>query len=258
MAKVKVSEVLQEARYKLTDETKERWSDGRLISLLNMGLNEIALKTKLFNRTFYLKLVDNENYYDLSEKILRIDRVQYQTETALPFVSHDYMDRNYNNWEEKYGNEITKIIYNEQDPARIKVYPIPQGTKNFNIDSNQNFGIITAIYTSEVEPVVEEDFGDINPVDLRGFLKIYGVKRQPQFTELDLDAEIDMTHTIKNAIAFYIAAQATFDNTDSVSTERAQSYMISYEKNIGMLRKDRSDNAVEADVGIRYNGMGAL
>jgi len=69
--------VLGSARGILSDPDKQRWVDSRLLQLLNEGIRDLVLSTKILKGVKYVALETNVREYDLSDYALEITRVQY-------------------------------------------------------------------------------------------------------------------------------------------------------------------------------------
>ena len=133
----RIEKILSKARATLADTTKDRWTDARLLSLLEDGQRNIALHHKLLKKTALIGPVNGQILYNLPSDLLRLVRVTYDSE-RLPLMSYEQMDKrleqadfnetrsyysgysdsyNYNSyqdvtWESDTGPEPTIIIYN--------------------------------------------------------------------------------------------------------------------------------------------------
>jgi len=87
-----VKDLLHKTRHTLSDLTANRWSDERLLILLNEGLNDIAKNTILFVKTGYISLASQQTEYDLSSFATKILRIEYLDE-PLAYFSHSEMDK---------------------------------------------------------------------------------------------------------------------------------------------------------------------
>ena len=93
-----VKEILDEARLTLSDTDVSRWSDNRLIALLNNCLKDLSKKTILFTNVGYAAIVDQVVDYDLSSTVVKIHRIEFDNE-PLDFMTFEQMDVKYNKWQ---------------------------------------------------------------------------------------------------------------------------------------------------------------
>lgn len=250
-------DILKSARYILSDTAATRWTDERLLALINDGLADIAKTTILFIDVIFLSIVDLVVDYDLGDKIIKIHRVEYldkpivmrtfEEMDATPFnnqsirrshssstsFSSDFSsDINHNTrWQFEKGPKPLAIIYNKHNQGQFKLYPIVKNANNPNIIFTQLFGIITAISYSDVQFIVEDLFGDLGELEKLTVLKIYYTRKHPKI--IDINDKIELDDLTLEPLAHYVAGRALRDNADvqnrAMGNEELQFYMKSLE-----------------------------
>lgn len=149
----RIVSILTRVRDTLADPKKERWSDERLLRLLDEAQQDLAKQSKLLKATFDLSLIIDVADYKLPEDLWLITRATFD-DYEIPMRSYDFMDeqarkeiladRNYDeyerrhgfgthlgdffgrtNWEIVKGSRIQSLIYDNRNVNQIRTYPIP-------------------------------------------------------------------------------------------------------------------------------------
>lgn len=119
----RVSEILLRARDTLGDTKKERWSDARLIRLIDDGQKDICRRAKLLRTSTDLLIVDGIATYAMPDDFLLLDKVDINN-TRTPLIGHTELDKRLSEWVTHKGKPQF-IVYDKQDRGRLRVYPIP-------------------------------------------------------------------------------------------------------------------------------------
>lgn len=122
----RIDRILANVRDVLNDHSKQRWSDERLLRLLDEGQRDISRHSRILKGQCSIELVDGEVYYTLPELCWLITRVTYNGQN-LPFVSHAEMDSRMTNWESRKGNSVSSIVITNGLEGKLRVYPVPDG-----------------------------------------------------------------------------------------------------------------------------------
>ena len=123
----RISKILVRVRDSLSDPNGDRWSDDRLLRLLDDAQRDIAIKAKLIRKFRTIPLVQGQALYDLHSEVYALQRVTYGSE-VLPLKTRDYMDRHVDSdWETDTGSP-EYIIYDKTNLGQIQVYPIPDSS----------------------------------------------------------------------------------------------------------------------------------
>ena len=239
------SDIIQKVRYTISDPNSERWTDNRLLSLLNDALLDLALTTRLYNAVKFLQLFKNSAIYSLADIAIKIERVEY-LDKPLEKFSYRLMDETFGaNWQTEESDTPTHIAYDLRKSAEFKVYPIPTlGAVNTTI-SNSNFGIITDINYEDVQVVIGEGSGDIDAPNLVNYLKVYYIAEPVKLTALTdtLDPVID--RTMLSTLAHYVAGMALRDNMDTQNRAMANEEIALYENKKQMFTNEKMVNNVK-------------
>lgn len=248
-----VKDLLKKVRFILSDTDVNRWTDERLIVLLNEGLNNIAKDTILFVETAFVKLNAMQANYDFSEFAIKLLRVEYK---GLPLKAYSHAEMDYKDpyWQTTEGPELKAYILDKQKEARIKVYPLLQNASNELIDFGGNFGIITGITYSELQLQVESSFGDLGEVDATDYIKIYYIKRPEEVTSIIED--IELSTLIQEAVTHYIAAGAFRDNTDVQNRSMGAEEMNLYTSQLSSYVIEKAQNFSQEGYTTKYNPSG--
>jgi len=157
------SSLISRIRYKVGDTKATKWSDDRIIELINEGLDEMARKAYIYKSSIAIPIlpyqrelvIPDENFISLLE--LKIERVPIKP------VAFDKLNK-IPKWEEDIGASISMVAYNMQNPRHLTLYPLlSETTTNYSaLEDNTNgylldvpnlsrdylFGIITSIDTT--------------------------------------------------------------------------------------------------------------
>lgn len=207
---LRIQQIFRLARQTLGDKAGDRWSDGDLLDLLDMGHKDYAHHANLLRGECVIPLAEGVSTYKLPEDVFVILRAEYG-DSKLTITSYDAMDemehdshtRNYRNgarltsdfslasknWQLATGPIPSAIVCDESNLNKIRVYPIPTDSQdqNFYTFANESnvqlpfagaelFGLVTAIdnYTFDTEYGVVTDL--YSPfVEHETFTSVYGV-----------------------------------------------------------------------------------
>lgn len=206
----RISDIIRQARVTLADKDADRWSDDRLIQLIDEAQKDIIKQTKYLKGEFSLSPQVGVNKYKLPDDVWFLTRVTFDS-CPIPFLSYNDFDRSefvdrldydwsshYSErvsgpsyptdcWEEDTGGEVCAILYDKRAISEITIYPIPNDSivlDGYPFDNAQEpqfegdevLGVVTAIdgYTfNSTQGVVTNIF---DPAQNEGdFNSIYGV-----------------------------------------------------------------------------------
>lgn len=251
---MKAKEIIKESRYILSDKSADRWSDDRLLTLLNDGILDIAKNTTLFVETLIYAIPNLVPDIDLTSQALKIVRVEY-LDVVIPFYSFEEMDKKGPRlWQHETGTEVKAIVYDKQKNMVLKLYPIITNSFNPHISYNSLFGIVTDISYSDIQPVVMNRIGDIANIPDKALLKFYYVRKHAKITDINTDLNID--DLVKNPLTHYIAGMALRDNQVAQNLNFASQEIQIYAGMIEDYNIQKSKLYVNADYGTGYNSMG--
>lgn len=119
----RVSDILLRARDTLGDVKKERWSDERLIRLIDDGQKDICRRAKLLRTSTDMLVVDGIATYEMPEDFLLLDKVDINNRRT-PLIGHTELDKRMSEWVTHRGTPQF-IVYDKQDRGKLRIYPIP-------------------------------------------------------------------------------------------------------------------------------------
>ena len=144
----RIENILTRARDTLADPTAQRWSDDRLLRILDEGHKDLAKQTKILKSQQTILVEFGVHTYTLPENLWLITRAAY-ADKELDLVSYDSMDKrardehsnsksqdsdargssnsyeHTSTWPLDEGSEITALVYDNRNLGEIRVYPIP-------------------------------------------------------------------------------------------------------------------------------------
>lgn len=207
----RIENILVRARDTLADPTGERWSDARLLRLVDEGQQDIAKHTKILKGQLDLPLIEGQAIYTLPSDLWLITRAAFD-DCPIPLHSHaeldelarnqqinnysDYRDRRgYGStdnllttscWELATGAEIQALVYDRRNINEIRVYPIPDegiatNSYDFTTDDPLFSGAeLLGVATGITDYTFDSDFGVVTDlydplVEIESFSSVYGV-----------------------------------------------------------------------------------
>ena len=149
----RISDILVRARDVLVDTEQERWSDDRLIRLVDEAQKDIARHSKLLKDTIEINIQIGEPLYTLPDNLWLITRATFN-DCPIGLTTYDKLDeqaskevltdRDYNNyernrgynidyghnsdkvcWDLTEGSSVESLVYDNRDMREIRTYPIP-------------------------------------------------------------------------------------------------------------------------------------
>ena len=122
------SDIIQRARQRLGDELKQRWTDDRMLTIVNDGYRDICKTTNILRKESYIPLRQDQTRYNLPDDCISVRRIEFGG-TVMPLVTRNDIDNmNYPTVQNVglYG------IKDNLDMQKIEVYPsVPEGTEKY-------------------------------------------------------------------------------------------------------------------------------
>lgn len=246
-------DVLKSARFILSDTAAQRWTDERLLALLNDGLTDIAKTTILFVDTTYVELVNGVADYDFSTFAQKIIRIEYE-DKPLTLTSHNELDKRRPDWQTQVGPKLKAYMLDKQREARVKFYPIPENQNNEVIDFGGSFGIITGVTYTDLVLNVENTFGDLGAVAEDGFVKVFYVRRHDKLTEIT--DELFVSDVAEEPLAHYVAGRALRDNQDTQNRTLGNEEINLYRQQLSEYSMERAKNFTQTNYAVPYRPLG--
>lgn len=150
----RITNIITRVRDTLADPSGERWSDDRLIRLIDEAQKDICRQAKLLRTKTTLAVYDGQETYQLPSDILLLDKAMFNNRT-IPLVSHSVMDEQRPEWVVDEGT-VESLVFDKQNRGSIRLYPIPV------VDTTAgDYIFVPAIYTEDVIYTMNSDFGVI-------------------------------------------------------------------------------------------------
>lgn len=169
----RIDDILVRVRDSLADAGKQRWSDERLIRLIDEAQKDIARHSKLLKGQAEFSLSVGEAFYALPDDLWLLQRATFN-DCEIPLTSYDQLDeqgrkevvndRDYNaferhrgynvNYGDNYGrvcwelttaSRIEYLVYDNRDLSEIRVYPIPDENIAESTYTFQNAGFLDPV-----------------------------------------------------------------------------------------------------------------
>lgn len=174
----RIADILTRARDSLADPNKERWSDDRLLRLLDEGQKHFAREAKLLKATSIIHLFPDQATYTLPSDCWLITRACFK-DIVIPLTSHERMDELDSNWFTDTGSAVERLIFDQRLPEEIRTYPIVDDTYVEASYTFNNSGYLdTVVYTGDAFGVITEAEDTLGIV-----ADTYGVATDFQFVD---------------------------------------------------------------------------
>ena len=276
---MKANEILLKARYDLSDVLKERWTDERLISILNDGISDLALDTRLFVQQGYLPIYAGVYEYDLSAfNVIDVQRVEFQ-KRKISLVSYEELEdyggdsrdytqttrlsynyggsRYYFNsyWKDEEGDVPKAFLHNNNRLGVYRVYPIPTVSSTIAKPTlTQSYGIITDI---EFINIVNELPGaELEEADKDTMILLYYRYLPEKVLTIEDELDSAINRVVHDCLAKFIVSEAYKDNKTEQNIALSQVALREYNKKKNSLDTARSMNGARKDRQTAYHTMG--
>ena len=188
-------DIIDEARVTLNDVDKHRWTDKRLLKLLDDGQQEICREIPLITKKVTINTVPGQEEYRLPNGAIKVLTARSGGRSIDP-VSMEELDHNNPEWEEAYGNQYTALVVNNLSQHIVRPYPlmsIEYTGVNLDIKIRYSAKPILLGYSEPVEPNLP-----------------------------DTEEELVISDMWDIALIQYVIAKAFIDYGDESSLSRAQ------------------------------------
>jgi len=122
---VREDNIIKKARITLNDTNEDlyRWSNERLMSLLNEAQNDMCRNIPMIVNRASINTVDGQEEYKLPYGSIKLITA-FSDKIPLQLVSYDEIERSYPEWETDSADSYTAIIVNALSQRVIRPYPI--------------------------------------------------------------------------------------------------------------------------------------
>ena len=255
----RIADILVRCRDSLSDEDGSRWSDDRLVRLIDEAQKKIAYKNQLLRKTVIVPVISEQFTYELPSDAFLLTRVTNELGDNLAIKSHAAMDDTESStWELDTGAVIDTVVFDNQNPGVFRIFPIIEVVTPGEIFIIDDFGVATNIVASITgtgtdTSLFTSNFGFLTSMaTVVESLKIY-YRAKPTTVTLAIDLlEIDPTWDI--AIKHYVVGMALHDDQDTQNRQISTDELALYAAEMLDAKKTSSkDNISRSVVRTRYN-----
>lgn len=235
----RISTILTRVRDTLADPDGDRWSDDRLIRLIDEAQKDICRRSKVLRDRRKVQ-VNIDGSVILPDDLLLLDTVLYKGK-VLPLKSFLDFDIRVPNWDSDAGSP-TCIIYDKQKRHLVRVYPKPYIETTVTLDSNNMLGVYTgdtnnifgvsSMYTDNVFGVLTGAQPQKNVDDL----VVYYIRKPKTITSIESILEID--DVLDDAIKYYVTGKALRDDMDTQNRVVGNEELKFYARELEEVLKD--------------------
>jgi len=268
----RVTDIFTRVRDKVGDAAATRWDDAVLIRVMNDGLDDIAIHTKMFRGTALIPLSQGIATYDLPTDLISLKKVLYEGRTLTLRTSFWMEEKVDPDWRSATTpDSLEYAIFDEMDVLRLQVYPRPVNevltefyTFNptvYGFDDTlfgytaDDYGVIAAIVDSETSDSVVDLFGILSSIeDSKALTVIYNRHTAHVTGALDVP---EVPPIYDKMLCYYIAAKLLRQDTDAQNRAYAEEEMNYYYRDLDKATSVSAGNKVTASHHhTLYNGMG--
>jgi len=148
----RIADILLRARDSLSDPKGQRWSDDRLLRLLDEAQKDIVRRAKLLRAKTVIYVIEGQNTYKLPEDLLQLTRVLVD-DRKVDLTNHEDLDERNPIWEVEEG-EIINVVIDRRNRHILKTYKIPVYVEKLAVYEFKNAG-----YLEDITYQPDSDFG---------------------------------------------------------------------------------------------------
>jgi hypothetical protein len=282
----RIADILTKARDSLSDASADRWSNDRLLRLVDEAQKDIAVRTNLLRRFYEVPIILHQNTYELPDEATDLIRalvanaatVATDTENPrapIPIRSHSQMDDMDPDWEETQGDGIEYIIFDKQNARFFKIYPIPtvaDAISDHTVDTD--FGVTTTVSGDTISSVYgvvsgvtvsavltatfSSPFGVIS--EMQSYitsLKVYYYRKPATidtYSAIDNTQHLEIEDTWDKAIKHYVVGMALRDDKDTQNRAIGNDELSLYEGQLKLAFAKSSKNHTQNEQrSVTYN-----
>ena len=237
------SSLIQSVRYRVGDTSITKFTDIRIIELINEGLDDLARKISVNKGEITIPIGSYQREVKIpDDDFIKLLRVRCNNQ-QLKILSFDEIDK-YENWESVVGTQLKAVIYNLSNPKILTLFPllnekafVEQKALNKiqlgtivdipNTPPSSPLGAITEIEVDDSITIQTGDAGILSQIK-DGFHSLYlrYVKRLPKVTST-LD-EIALDEMFKAPLVYYLAGMLLLDDTRGENINKGLLFIEKY------------------------------
>ena len=274
-----ITDILDRVRDSLADPAKQRWTDARLLRLLDEAQKDFARHTNILKGFVTLALVPEQQTYQLPKDCWSITRSHYAG-ANLPLYSFEHMDGVDPTWFTKKAAKPLALVFDKRNEREVRVYPIPDGSLsdiNYTFVNETNpvyvgptLGVVTAIddFTFDSPYGVVTDLFSVDITD-NWFSSVYGVVTDIGEVDgnltifyikdandlLDFNSVLEISSRWHFALQQYVVGRAFMDDLDVQYQQRGATALQIYDRELKLAKSSTSkDTTMSTQFSTQYNG----
>nr|DAS91398.1 MAG TPA: head to tail adaptor [Caudoviricetes sp.] len=262
-----VSSLISSVRYKVGDVPNTKFTDVRIIELINEGLDDFARKVNINKGELVLPIVPYQRKLVIPDpdfvKLLRV-RCNNRPVDVKSFSSMDKLPE----WEEEVGTQLKSVVYNLNNPRDLTLYPLLEEPVYTNYRQLNNFISSDGTYGIAIDiPGITRDNldGIITGLKVDNNLQIIYIPNgmQPNgtmtsmadgFNLLDIkyvkrpkavvnkSDTIDLDDMFKTALVYYISGMLLLDDTRGENINKGMLFINKYKTELENIQEHEKNS----------------
>lgn len=268
---MRIPELLLNIRDVLADPKEERWTNDRLIRLINEAQKALARRFDLLRGEISIQMDINQVIYKLPEDCWAITRCDFDRR-RLDLKTYYEMDAQDPDWQLVTGSRLEAIVYDQRNVQEIRVYPTPndsfaidyysitpeQGvtTEFEGVPAAPEYGILADVGLMPGQLAhFPSEFGVVGDVYTTGLFSIKYI-RDPKRV-LTINDELEIPPMFDTAIKQYVIGNAFMDDIDTRYQEKGLLALRLYEAEAELIgsRAKQHDSVRAATFSQPYRGF---
>jgi len=226
-----------------------KWSDERLVEVLNEGMEELAKGAKITRGNVVIPVLPYTREVDLPSDLLILTQVKYNQVVIEMVTFNDINKMPF--WEETISDTdmLKLIVYDKQNLGKLTLYPLlSEAAINFTaltnttgiildipgVERDNIEGLITSVdtytYTTpenvyNPDSILPEEGGLTAVSNLFGFLEIKYIQKPAEVSADVLSDELPISDTYATALKYYVAGHILLDEGRTEAITKSQTYL---------------------------------
>lgn len=269
----RIENLLIDIRDSLADPNESRWSNDRLLRLINEAHKDMCMRAKILRDTTFVPIAIGTNTYTLQDNVYLIDKVVLNS-TTLKLVTHSELDEKQPGWELDTG--VPKyIVIDKMNRKKLRVYPTPSNYNNqedatvifnpspYGITTSINntntltpYGVVTSVVLENESTSFNSVYGVLTGQSLYlDTLVVYYIKKPDTIDSINSTLLIDSL--FDKCIKFYVVGMALRDDMDTQNRTVGTEFLAYYDRDLNTLISDSTLDFTSTSTQqyeTRYNG----
>lgn len=274
-----ISSILSLVRDRLADPQEQRWSNDRLLRLLDSAQKDFARHTECFKGVVEIPLAVNQATCRLPADCWKITRAHY-AHRDIPLYSYEYMDSIDSSWYVRTGAEIKNVVFDKRNENEVRFYPIMDESILANVYTFENegavdyaggnlgvvtaiddftfnspFGVVTDMFSVDIQQeVFNSPYGVVTDIaEADGNVTIFYIRDPATISSITDELEIGLRW--ENALEHYVVGNCFLDDLDTQYQARGATALQLYERELQIAKRAFSrDSTRSTQYQTAYNG----